>query len=963
MKTPPVHARSTIGAMLAAAAVLATGLILAFGFRLLVVRRADAERLARAESRNLALALDQNISGTLRWIDQALGSVIGLLPGSPALGGPDRSRVERFLAVEGGLLPKPGIIWVADAQGRAIMGNRDIATVPPWSGRTWFQYCRDHPEADMVVAKPIIGFYTRKWVIPCVRRFNDPDGGFAGVVVIPLSVEYLQGLLAGYDLGAAGTLTLRDGDGGFIARYPPLPQGSDRDIGIHNGSPELLAFIQSGAGEEIHLAHSTVDRVPRLYANRRIMGVPMMVGAGLAQADYLAQWRRDRIRTLAVMGLAILGVWTGAWLFHRAWRAQVRNAKALSMSEERFRYVSDSMMDIAYSCLREPDGTFGIDWMVGATATLLGRPIEEIIAGRCWGSLVVEADRPRFLANVLGLAPGESGSCELRLVRKDGGLAWFESFAQCDAAPGGGGAQRIYGALVNIGERKRAELTLRESEAKLNLVLNSTAEAIYGMDMEGRCTFYNNAFLRLTGYTAEDPLLGRNVHELIHHSYRDGTPYPAEACPTLRGVSSHAEIGADDEVFWRKDGTPFMVEYWSWLQKVDDQVVGVVVTFLDITERRKGQALQRQMELELNQMQKLDSLGKLAGGVAHDMNNVLAAIQAVTETLAVVRAQDAELVKALGTVEHAANRGRDLVRGLTNFARKEIREAELLDLNALVRDEMDILRRTTRQRVELVLDLEEALPAVIAEKGTLGSALMNLCVNALDAMPEGGALTLRTRSLPRGMIGLEVADTGAGMAPEVLSRAMEPFFTTKPVGKGTGLGLASVYATAKAHGGSVSIQSEAGVGTTVRIQLPAVPETLAAPAAPLSAQAAGPPLRILLVDDDDLIRTSMPPMLALSGHKVSTASGGAEALRQLGLGRQPDLVILDLNMPGMDGLETLREIRRRGIELPVLLATGHLEAPAEAVLAGDPNARSIVKPFTMTELDGSIRELLARGPT
>jgi CheY-like chemotaxis protein len=377
----------------------------------------------------------------------------------------------------------------------------------------------------------------------------------------------------------------------------------------------------------------------------------------------------------------------------------------------------------------------------------------------------------------------------------------------------------------------------------------------------------------------------------------------------------------------------------------------------DLTEWKRVEQRQRDLEAELHHAQKLESLGSLAGGVAHDMNNVLAAVQAIVQTLRDSHPGDSGLQADLGLIERASTRGRDLVKGLTNFVRKELKEPEHLDLNALVREEVELLGHTTLRRVVLDVDLAGDLPPVLGEHGALGGALMNLCVNALDAMPGKGTLTLRTRRLEDGRILLLVEDTGKGMTPEVLARAMEPFFTTKEAGKGTGLGLASVYATVKAHGGTVALRSAPGRGTTVEIRLPAA-DGGAAPAAPAEVPVPAPgSLRILQVDDDDLILATLPRMLEQSGHRVVTAGGGREALEQLCAGLEVDVVVLDLNMPGMNGLETLERIRGIRPNLPVLLATGFLEPGAEERLRRCGRAMSIAKPFSMTELAGMLKRV------
>ena len=377
-------------------------------------------------------------------------------------------------------------------------------------------------------------------------------------------------------------------------------------------------------------------------------------------------------------------------------------------------------------------------------------------------------------------------------------------------------------------------------------------------------------------------------------------------------------------------------------------------------ERQTAEEERKRLETELQHAQKLESLGSLAGGVAHDMNNVLGAIHAVTQTLKVVHAGEDRLMASITTIERAAMRGRDLVKGLSDFARKDLREACAVDLNEVVGQECELLRRTLLQRVRLDVALEEGLPMVMGEPSALGSAFMNLCVNAVDAMADGGVLVIRTRALPGAQVELAVDDTGQGMEPWVLQRAMEPFYTTKPYGKGTGLGLSMVYSTVKAHGGTIAIDSRPGEGTRIRLRLPALAGA-ARPAAPEPVPAdPGRPLRILLVDDDELIRDAAPELLELLGHQVTTASGGSEGLALLDLDVEVDVVLLDLNMPGLSGTETLALLRERRPGLPVILATGFLGDAVTHLLATDPHLLALSKPYTLEEARVKLIEAVSR---
>ncbi|HJW33601.1 MAG TPA: PAS domain S-box protein [Holophagaceae bacterium] len=388
------------------------------------------------------------------------------------------------------------------------------------------------------------------------------------------------------------------------------------------------------------------------------------------------------------------------------------------------------------------------------------------------------------------------------------------------------------------------------------------------------------------------------------------------------------------------------------------QGLRLIRTLFDITEQREAEAEKHRLELEVQHSQKLESLGSLAGGVAHDMNNVLGAIFMVASGLQEQRPEDASLMKSMELLMSAAGRGRDLVRSLTEFARKGVEEPTHVDLNQLVTREVELLKRTTLQKVELVAEMAPDLPNVLGDASSLANALMNLCVNSLDAMPEGGRLRLATRALEDGRVEVQVEDSGLGMAPEVLQRATEPFFTTKAQGKGTGLGLAMVYGVAKAHGGTLDIQSRQGLGTTVTLRLPGVGAMPATAAPSTEPQAPFRPLRVLVVDDDDLIRNTVPTMLQRLGHAVEGVASGLEALRRLERGRAIDVVILDMNMPGLTGLETLARIRLLDADLPVIISSGYVDAATEARLMGDPAVSFLAKPYTLADL----RKRLERRP-
>jgi CheY-like chemotaxis protein len=299
-----------------------------------------------------------------------------------------------------------------------------------------------------------------------------------------------------------------------------------------------------------------------------------------------------------------------------------------------------------------------------------------------------------------------------------------------------------------------------------------------------------------------------------------------------------------------------------------------------------------------------------------------------------------------------------VVKSLLHFARKDLDTVGPVNLNAIAAEMVQLLSHTTLRRVRIVTAFTEPLSRIEGDGNALNHALINVCVNAVDAMPDGGTLEIRTRQSAERGVEISIRDSGEGMNAEVIRKAVEPFFTTKPVGKGTGLGLAMVYGTVKAHKGTFEIHSEPGRGTEVILGFPALPETPAAPAVKTDAPgvSASGPRRILLVDDDELIRMSVGPMLTALGHEVHTAESGQEALERV-QDLDPDLVILDMNMPGLNGTQTLARLLTVRPHQRVVMATGYSDDSIVPLMAGRPNVFSLRKPFSLEEMRAKLASL------
>jgi signal transduction histidine kinase len=404
----------------------------------------------------------------------------------------------------------------------------------------------------------------------------------------------------------------------------------------------------------------------------------------------------------------------------------------------------------------------------------------------------------------------------------------------------------------------------------------------------------------------------------------------------------------------------------SFASKLEQLVADRTLELQDTNKRLRDEIITRERaQAALLQAQKIEALGQLVGGVAHDFNNLLMAVIGNLDLLAKGMGENPRLRRFLGGAMEGARRGATLTQRLLAFARKQELQAKATDLPGLVQDIRDLIERSVGPMIRVCIEVDDAVPAVTVDANQLEMALLNLAVNARDAMPNGGVLTIgvgcdevlpHETQVPRTgrYVVLSMQDTGEGMDKETMAKAVEPFFSTKAVGKGTGLGLSMVSGLAEQSGGALRLESTPGQGTNAAIWLPIAVEAVAARkqhhvATPTTAQA-----RILLVDDDPLIAGSTVSMLEDLGHQVTEAHSAAEALQLLKGGLATDLLITDHAMPGMTGMELAGEVRHRHPDLPILLATGFAEPTGGKAI----DLPRLAKPYTQDQLARVIALLL-----
>ena len=529
----------------------------------------------------------------------------------------------------------------------------------------------------------------------------------------------------------------------------------------------------------------------------------------------------------------------------------------------------------------------------------------------------------------------------------------------------------VLGVFVDTTEQRRAETALLRSEARYRRLTENAPDLIWRADAKGRITFANSAVSTLLGY-APKSFVGTEPEDYL-------TP---ESAGNLRKWLSRVtdDLGLDTRfrselLYVDCDGTTIPCECRIVVERDESgSIAGVEGISRDIRHRRKAEKQRADLQEQLFQAQKTEAIGRLAGGVAHDFNNILTAIIGSAEFLEQEHGTNSTVAQEAREILSCARRGAKLTTDLLAFSRRQPHAPRLMQPEWLVGKARTMLERVVGEDVELRILIEQDLGSIRADRGQLEQVLINLTLNAKDAMPDGGCLTVElSRAWPSptnrepkhgsgAFIRLRVQDNGSGMPPEVVSRAFEPFFTTKPQRAGSGLGLAMVYGIVEQHGGFVEVSSEVGVGTTFDVFLPTVADrSKNSTPPPIQAQKGGAET-ILLVEDEKAVRDTVRRQLTRLGYRVLEAKNGADALRVLE--ERPDdrvdLMLTDVVMPGMSGTALFEELSRLRPTLRVLFMSGYPDGTAKLDFAADSGRALLAKPFSIAELDRALRAELDR---
>jgi PAS domain S-box-containing protein len=638
--------------------------------------------------------------------------------------------------------------------------------------------------------------------------------------------------------------------------------------------------------------------------------------------------------------------------------AHVTTLQAASM-EGRYRLLVDAITDYAIYML-DTEGRIS-SWNAGAQR-FKGYTEHEIL-GEHFSRFYTPEDLVAGIpAKALSTAEAEGRfEAEGWRVRKDGERFW--AHVVIDAIRDQHGQLLGFAKITrDLSERKAAEEVLKRSEEQFRLLIQGVTDyAIYMLDPEGKVSSWNAGAERIKGYEPEE-IIGQHFSSFYTDEDR------AQDLPQ-KALEIAAAEGRFEKEGWRvrKDGTRFWANVIiDAIHLEDGKLIGFAKVTRDITEKRQAQHALEQAQQELFQAQKMEAVGQLTGGIAHDFNNLLMAILGSLEIARKRASEGQNVVDLINNAIVGATRGASLTQRLLAFSRKQDLKLEIVDAPALVREMAELLQRSIGPSVEISTTFPLSLPLVLSDPNQLESALLNLVVNARDAMPDGGMISisarkhvLKDKQVPDLCGGeyvcLSVKDEGEGMDVATLEKATTPFFTTKGIGKGTGLGLPMVQGLMAQSGGRLIMKSKPGEGTTAELWLPVAEiDDLPEPVVETPPSAPVPPMTVMAVDDDSLVLMNTVLMLEDLGHTVIEANSAAEALKRLEHGPLPDVLITDHAMPQMTGAELAKQLAERHPELNVILATGYAELPGGE---GAGLAR-LSKPFSQDQLNEALANII-----
>jgi PAS domain S-box-containing protein len=786
-------------------------------------------------------------------------------------------------------------------------------------------------------------------LIPLGRRLSTPGGSFSGVAVATLDPDKLRDFYRTVDVGARGIISVLHPTGMVLFREPSTgtPAGE-----VAQENP-LFTATRDEFGNGLLRGPLVAGGGSYISAFRSLSKPHLLFAVSLSEDDVLAEWHGELLRSLIVLSLIGLILAIAGLLINREIRARAASDAALRENRARLYEIMDHAPILV--SVKGPDGK----------VQFINRQLEKLMnmsRQEAAGKLLKDLAPADAAAIVTALdeevvATKSSLQREVTYSTAEGKrTAMFVKFPLLDLA---GNVESVVSFSMDLTEQRRGEMWFKA-------IMEHAPSAVVLKDLEGRYLFANPALEKWTGVKASD-LVGSTTDALFSAEYAkqhddfDREVIEAKA-PRQREFLAPFREGIRNVLF-----TKFPIFDF------EGNLEGIGSIGTDITDRKH-------VEAQLVQAQRMEAVGKLTGGIAHDFNNLLTVIIGNSEILAGELEGNERLQPLAQVTLDAAERSAGLTQRLLAFGRRQVLEPRPTDSNQLLRDMKGLIERAAGERSKVSYTLAENLWPAMVDPGQLETAIINLVVNARDAMPESGRISVETANAeldelyaqmnpdtkPGDYVMIAVTDTGTGMAPEIVARVFEPFFTTKEVGKGTGLGLPTIYGFIKQSGGHVKIYSEVGHGTVVRLYVPRADAPSIAPALPVTRSDILPGGResILLVEDDKLVRAHTESQLVALGYRVTCAANPAEALKIAPIIGKPDLLLSDVVMPGEEnGPEFAARMRKRWPDLKVLFTSGYADGAAGLADGLAEGMHFLGKPFRRKDLALKVREVLdARAP-